>query len=147
MIAILTGDLGNCEEEADGPGLYGRENLSKVRYICKSSNWSSICSLERLDEAIKILRKIAKANDGKRKKFCLNMLEYLEKQWLNGNVPREVWNMYLHKGVTTNNHAEGYNYKMGAKNKICKHPNPYTLADVIRSELTEGCDTATSKKK
>ena len=103
--------------------------------------------MERLDEAIKILRKIAKANDGKRKKFCLNMLEYLEKQWLNGNVPREVWNMYLHKGVTTNNHAEGYSYKMGAKNKICKHPNPYTLADVIRSELTECCDTATSKKK
>ena len=46
--------------------------------------------LERLDEAIKILRKIAKANDGKRKKFCLNMFEYLEKQRLNGNVPREV---------------------------------------------------------
>ena len=108
--------------------------------------------LERLDEAVKVLNKLVKANTGKRKKFCANMMEYLDRQWMNGNIPRAVWNMFDHRGVTTNNHAEGYNYKMGAKNKISKHPNPYTLADEIRKELVEGCDTyladiATSRNK
>ena len=103
--------------------------------------------LERIEEAFRILQKLGKANTTKRKKFCKDMLEYLRRTWLDGCIPREVWNMFQHPGVATNNHAEGYNYKMGAK-----HPNPYTLADEIRTQLNEAsdtvlADTATSKKK
>ena len=62
--------------------------------------------LERLDEAMAVLRKLARASTGPRRKFCVLLLKYLNKTWLNGNIPREVWNMYQHPGVTTNNHAE-----------------------------------------
>ena len=43
--------------------------------------------LERLEEALGIISRMAKAR-------------------LDGNIPREVWNMYQHPGETTNNHAE-----------------------------------------
>ena len=46
--------------------------------------------LERLDEAIGILRKLAKANTGPREKFCNHMIKYLETTWLNGCIPRKV---------------------------------------------------------
>ena len=108
--------------------------------------------LERLEEAFRILQKLGRDNTEKRKKFCKIMLDYLRRTWLDGVIPREVWNMYEHSGVATNNHAEGYNFKMGAKHKIAKHPNPYTLVDEIRTQLNEATDTvladsATSKRK
>ena len=60
--------------------------------------------------------------------------------------------MYEHSGVATNNHAEGYNFKRGAKHKIAKNSKPYTLVDEIRTQLNEATDTvladsATSKRK
>ena len=62
--------------------------------------------LERLEEAMAVLEKIAMANTGARRKFCKFMIKYLRATWLDGSIPREVWNMYQHEGVTTNNHAE-----------------------------------------
>ena len=53
-----------------------------------------------------VLERIAMANTGARRKFCKFMIKYLRATWLNGSIPREVWNMYQHEGVTTNNHAE-----------------------------------------
>ena len=35
----------------------------------------------------------------------------------------------------TNNYAEGFNYKMGAKKTISKQPNPYALVDEIITQL------------
>ena len=64
------------------------------------------CPLDRLDEAMNILERMAKANTGSREKFCQHMIRYLRRTWLDGAIPREVWNMYQHPGVTTNNHAE-----------------------------------------
>ena len=99
------------------------------------------CPLDRLEEAIAILKKIAMANDGVRHKFCLSLLRYLRRTWVDGSIPPEVWNMFEHQGVTTNNHAEAFNHKMGAKKKISKHPNPYILAEEIKIQLKEGSDT------
>jgi hypothetical protein len=62
--------------------------------------------MNRLEEAMDILEKIAKANTGSRRKFCQHLIKYLRKVWLDGPIPREVWNMFQHQGVTTNNHAE-----------------------------------------
>ena len=92
-----------------------------------------------------ILEKMAKATSGPRKKFCHHLLNYLRSTWLDGSIPREVWNMYQHQGVTTNNHAEAFNFKMGAKKKISKHPNPYVLGEEMIAQLKEGCDTATAE--
>ena len=45
----------------------------------------------------------------------------------------------------TNNYAEGFNYKMGAKKAISKHPNPYTLVDEIITQLKESSDTVVAE--
>ena len=74
--------------------------------------------LKRLDEAMSILEKMAKATSGPRKKFCHHLLNYLRSTWLDGSIPQEVWNMYQHQGVTTYNHAEVFNSKKGAKKKF-----------------------------
>ena len=34
------------------------------------------------------------------------MTKYLDDTWLNGAIPRRVWNMFQHRRVTANNHAE-----------------------------------------
>ena len=44
----------------------------------------------------------------------------------------------MHKGISTNNHAEGYNSKLAKKKKIGKGPNPYVLAKALKEELLEG---------
>ena len=62
--------------------------------------------LDRMDEAVAIIKNIGRANSGARRIFCKSMLKYLDDTWLNGAIPRRVWNMFQHRGVTTNNHAE-----------------------------------------
>ena len=62
--------------------------------------------LERMEEAMGVLGKLSMMNTGPRKRFCKEMIKYLRKTWLDGSIPRAVWNMYNHKGVSTNNHAE-----------------------------------------
>ena len=36
--------------------------------------------------------------------------------------------MFLHKEARTNNRFEGYNFKLGSKKMLNKHPNGYVLA-------------------
>ena len=62
--------------------------------------------LNRMEEAMVILEKLAKNNDGARRKFCKEMIKYLRDTWLDGSIPREVWNMYQHRGVSTNKEDE-----------------------------------------
>ena len=53
--------------------------------------------------------------------------------------------MYDHKGVSTNNNAEGYNSKLGAKKQLSKHPNPYTLVEEIKNQLSGTSDTVVAE--
>lgn len=62
--------------------------------------------INRIDEAVDIIKNLGRINTGTRKVFCKTMIKYLEDTWLNGAIPRKVWNMFQHRGVTTNNHAE-----------------------------------------
>ena len=74
------------------------------------------------------------------------MNKYIEKTWIRGAYPPATWNMFQHEGVKTNNHAEGYNFKLGNKKRISKHPNPYVLVDVIKQEFSESFDDAITAK-
>ena len=127
------------------------KNSPKFGHFIRAVIGLPYAPLDRLEEAMRVLEKIAKTNIVQRK-FCHQMLQYLWKTWLDGNIPRRVWNMYQHQGVKTNNHAEAFNFKMGSKKRISKHPNPYVLAEEMKAHLKEGCDTAiaetiTSHKK
>ena len=46
-----------------------------------------------------------------------------------------TWNMFQSLGLTTNNHAEAYNSRLGKSTKLGKHPNFYIWAESIISEL------------
>jgi hypothetical protein len=69
------------------------------------------------------------------KKFANYMIQYMDRTWINGKFPRELWNLYQHKGPNTNNYQEGYNMKLNSKKEISRHPNPYLLGDILKSEL------------
>ena len=97
--------------------------------------------LNRIEEAMEILRRMRRSTTGPRRKFSKDLISYLQRTWLDGSIPREVWNMFDHKGVATNNHAEGFNSKIGAKKHLSKHPNPYTLVEEIKTQLRETSDT------
>ena len=58
-------------------------------------------------------------------------------------LPLELWNVFNVED-RTNNLAEGYNYALGAKKVISKHPNPYTLVSVIKYELNIASNDALS---
>ena len=70
------------------------------------------------------------------------MINYLNNQWINGHTDLNVWNMFNQKGHRTNNLCEGYNYKLGSKKSISKHPNPYLLCSIIQDELHVTRDNA-----
>ena len=73
------------------------------------------------------------------REFATSMLSYLEKFWM--SLPLELWNVFNVKD-RTNNLAEGYNFALGSKKIISKHPNPYTLVSVIKDELNIASDNA-----
>ena len=62
--------------------------------------------MDRMDEAVDIIKNIARVNTSVREIFFKSMIKYLDDTWLNGAIPKRVWNMFQHRGVTTNNHAE-----------------------------------------
>ena len=99
-----------------------------------------LCDLERSVNNIKKLSNLLITP--KCKNFAKEMLTYLNSQWINGHIEPELWNMFMHKGARTNNQCEGYNYKLGAKKILCKHPNVYILASTIRDELIVSQDNA-----
>ena len=48
----------------------------------------------------------------------------------------------LHKGVTTKNRSEGYNYRLGNKKKICRHPNLFQFVETVIMELKDSSNEA-----
>ena len=52
--------------------------------------------------------------------------------------------MFKHKGQTTNNHSEGYNFRLGNKKTIGKHPNFFQFVQTIILELGISHDDATA---
>ena len=100
--------------------------------------------LTRLAEAVRNLFILAKRLDDRQAKFALVMIEYVQKTWINGSFPPETWNMFFHDGQTTNNHSEGYNFRLGNKKTISKHPNFFQFVQTIKMELGISHDDATA---
>ena len=70
------------------------------------------------------------------------MIDYVSKYWINGSFPPISWNMYQHSGEVTNNHSEGYNFRLGNNQKLGKHPNVYRFVNQIKYELSQSLDNA-----
>ena len=64
---------------------------------------------------------------------CSPIIDYFEKQWLNGSWPKTIWNHGDTHDPTTNNFVEGYNKQI---NNFLNHahPNIWRFADFIKSE-------------
>ena len=88
--------------------------------------------MERLNEGVRNLYILATRLKGRQRRFSVKMIKYIEKTWIRGAYPPATCNMFQHEGVKTNNHAEGYNFKLGNKKRISKHPNPYVLVDFFK---------------
>ena len=78
--------------------------------------------LDRIEEAMDILKKMRRSTTGPRRKFSKDMISYLQRTWLDGSIPREVWNMFDHKGVSTNNNAEGLILKLVQRSILVSIP-------------------------
>ena len=99
--------------------------------------------VEDMSRAMKIIEKLSKNIVNKSCiTFCKNMINYLNNQWINGHIDLKVWNMFNQKGHRTNNLCEGYNYKLGSKKSIPKHPNFYLSCSIIQYELHVTRDNA-----
>ena len=79
--------------------------------------------LDRLAEGIRNLYILAKSLDGRQAKFAESLINYFLRVWVNGSFPPKTWNMFQSSGLTTNNHAEAYNSRLGKSTKLGKHPN------------------------
>ena len=65
------------------------------------------------------------------KEFVAKFLAYMEKQWLSENYYKIAeWNFFFHRGVTSNNYAEGEFYEIMRllKPKISKWSLPINKA-------------------
>ena len=91
--------------------------------------------LLRFKEGIRNLYLLAKRLTGKQRTFSVQMINYVLKTWVNGSFPPCSWVMYNHQGETTNNHSEGYNFRLGHNRSIEKHPNSYRWVETITQEL------------
>ena len=89
----------------------------------------------RFKEGIRNLYILGKRLAGKQRIFSVQMINYVSQTWVNGSFPPSTWIMYNHKGQTTNNHSEGYNYRLGHNSSIEKHPNTYRWVETIVQEL------------
>ena len=98
--------------------------------------------LPRLAEALRNLYILAQKLDDRQAKFAVVLIRYVERTWVNGSFPPETWNMYQHQGETTNNHSEGYNFRLGNNQKLGKHPNVYRFVSQIKHELSNSLNNA-----
>ena len=98
--------------------------------------------IQRLAEAIRNLFILAKKLNDRQASFALAFLKYLEKTWINGSFHPSTWNMFKHDGVTTNNSSEGYNFRLGNKKKICRHPNFFQFVETVIVELRNSSNEA-----
>lgn len=63
------------------------------------------------------------------------MIAYIESYWMQMDLT--VWNMFKVKD-RTNNKAEGYNYALGSKKVISRHPNPYQgIYEILKDTFYE----------
>ena len=74
--------------------------------------------------------------------FALAFLKYFENTWINGSFHPSTWNMFKHDRVTTNNSSEGYNFRLGNKKKICRHPNFFQFTETVIAELKNSSNEA-----
>ena len=70
------------------------------------------------------------------------MIDYVSKYWINGSFPPISWNMYQHSGEVTNNHSEGYNFRLGNNQKLEKHPYVYRFVNQIKYQISQSLDNA-----
>ena len=68
------------------------------------------------------------------------------KSGFNGCFPPSSWVMYNHRGETTNNQSEGYNFRLGHNRSIEKHPNTYRWVETITQELRNSENEALKNK-
>ncbi len=81
---------------------------------------------------------------GRQKTFGRELIEYIQNVWINGHYEPSTWNQFERNAIATNNFNEAYNYRLGSKKEISRHPNPYLLVQVIKSELKRASDVALS---
>ena len=96
--------------------------------------------LERFREGLRNLYILAKRLTGKQRRFAVQMIDYVLRYWVNGSHPPSSWVMYKHDGAVTNNHSEGYNYRLGNKRSISRHPNVCKFSEVVIQELRVSID-------
>ena len=99
--------------------------------------------VKKLDKGFEILEELALDLRGKKiKEFGQKFLIYYKNTWLDGNYGRKSWNMFQHKGITSNNVSEGYNSKINNRKEIGIKPNPYVLASFLKDQLELSDDNA-----
>ena len=87
---------------------YNKKEFSDFASFIRACIGLSFVPLDRLEtEAMSILRNMAKQLQKRHQKFANEFLDYISKVWIHGNYKPSTWNFYQHKGVTTNNFAEG----------------------------------------
>ena len=105
--------------------------------------------LERFREGLRNLYILAKRLTGKQRRFAVQMIDYVLRYWVNGSHPPSSWVMYKHDGSVTNNHSEGYNYRLGNKRSISRHPNVYKFSELrvsIDDSIMEGVGNENTKR-
>ena len=126
---------------------YSKKEYQEFASFIRASIGLSFVPLDRLEsEAVPILHNMAKELKKRHQSFAHNFLSYIKRYWIHGSYKPSTWNFYQKQGVTTNNHAEGYNNRIGNHQGLPVHPNPYLLVDVIRKELKIGIDDALCAK-
>ena len=100
------------------------------------------CPLDRIEEGLSNIEKRGAALKGKFKKFAYEMVNYIRKVWLTGNYDPSSWNLYLARHASTNNHQEGYNYRLSNQKAIGRHPNIHRLSEQLRNELSKAAANA-----
>ena len=60
-------------------------------------------------------------------------ISYYRSTWLSESslFPPKIWNHFDTVGPRTNNHVEGFNFKLNTYS-FCKHPNVYVLINLLK---------------
>jgi hypothetical protein len=64
----------------------------------------------------------------------VSFINYYRSTWLDSSsmFPPKIWNHYDTIGPRTNNHVEGYNFKLN-RYSFCNHPNIFELINLLKS--------------
>ena len=122
--------------------VYSQPENSKLAVFIRASIGLPYVPLNRINEGVKLLQELAKELKGKQYDFGQKFVSYMMTTWINGNFEPSTWNFYAHRGITTNNNNEAYNYRIGHRKALghAVHPNPYLLISVLKDELQNGID-------